>query len=128
MTLSKKEVESVLKLSPFERYQYFIKKVADYEELWTIVDDKNELALSEIDNNQMISLWSASEYIQSNLGDGWENCRSLKLDLDSFEQDIMPVIIENEYLLNVFSVNNKSGFVVSISEFIRDLNEELNNY
>jgi len=36
--------------------------------------------------------------------------------------------LENNYLINVFPMNNKTGFVVSLEEFERDLSEELKNY
>ena len=58
-----KEVESVSKLIPLERYRYFIKKIADYEELWTIIDENGDYALSDIDDIVLISFWSAKEYI-----------------------------------------------------------------
>ncbi|WP_318580752.1 hypothetical protein [Flavobacterium columnare] len=41
-------------LQPIERYKYFIKKVADYEELWTIVDVNGDYALSDIDDKTLI--------------------------------------------------------------------------
>ncbi len=40
----------------------------------------------------------------------------------------MSFIIENEYLINVFPIGNKTGFVVNINEFIKDLNDELEWY
>ncbi|WP_196893076.1 DUF2750 domain-containing protein [Aureivirga marina] len=128
MTIHHKEIENVLKLSPFERYKYFIKKVADIEELWTIVDENNKFSIAEIDNKKLISFWSAKEYIKSNLEESWENEIPFKMNLDYFESKIIPLIEEKELLINVFSINGKSGFVVSLREFIRDLNEELELY
>lgn len=45
--MNKKEIENVLLLGPFERYQYFIKKVADWEEFFTLIDEKGDYVLSE---------------------------------------------------------------------------------
>ncbi len=128
MTLNKMEIENVSKLDTFKRYKYFIKKVADFEELWTLIDENSDFALSEIDNHFFISFWTAEEFIKSNLDNGWKNHTPLKMSLNYFEENVMPVIQENNYLINVFPVNGKSGFVVSINEFVRDLNEELENY
>lgn len=52
MKLNKKEVESVSKLEPFKRYKYFMKKVADFEELWTVVDNNGDIGLSDIDERR----------------------------------------------------------------------------
>ncbi|MCL6265158.1 DUF2750 domain-containing protein [Flagellimonas myxillae] len=128
MNLNSKEIESVSKLEPFKRYNYFIKKIADFEEIWTIVDKHGELALSDIEENTLISFWTAEAFIKSNLYGNWENCIPFKITLDDFEDIFAPLIVDNNYLINVFPVNGKSGFVVNLDEFIRDLNDELEKY
>ena len=50
------------------------------------------------------------------------------LSLDEFESDIVPIIENKGYLLDIFPVSNKAGFVVTLDEFIHDLNVELSNY
>ncbi|MCH4828207.1 DUF2750 domain-containing protein [Flavobacterium columnare] len=61
--MNAKEIKNVSVLQPIERYKYFIKKVADYEELWTIVDVNGDYALSDIDDKTLISFWSAKELL-----------------------------------------------------------------
>lgn len=128
MKLHAKEIENVSKLKPYKRYEYFIRKIADFEELWTLVDNNEDLALSHVDEKIMISFWSTEDFITSNLDDNWKGFKPLKITLDNFEEKIIPVIEENDYLINVFPVNGRSGFVVSLNEFIRDLNEVLEQY
>jgi hypothetical protein len=128
MNLNIQEIKGVSKLNPYKRYKYFIKRVADFEELWTIVDENGDIALSYVDNKILVSFWTAQDFIKSNLSGNWKKCVPLKINLDNFESDTMPLIIENNYLINVFPINNKSGFVVNLDEFTRDLNEELKNY
>jgi hypothetical protein len=123
--MNPKEKENILKLNPFERYQYFIKKIADFEELWTIVDENGDYAISEVEGKNLISFWTIEEFIESNLGDGWENCKPIRLDLDDLEEDLFNLIASEGYLINVFPINGRSGFIVSLAEFKRDLNDEL---
>lgn len=123
-----KEIESVSNLEPYKRYQYFIKKIADFEELWTIIDENGDYALSDIDDKVLISFWSAKEYIASNLSEGWKNCKAKKLTLDDLEDEIFDLIASENLLINVFPINGKSGFVVDLDEFARDLSDELKNY
>ncbi|ASW73695.1 hypothetical protein IQ37_19550 [Chryseobacterium piperi] len=120
-----KEKENIIKLEPFKRYQYFIKKIADFEELWTIVNENGDYAISEVDDHSLISFWTAEEFILSNLDKGWENYRPLKICLEDLENELFKIIASENYLVNVFPINGKSGFVVSLEEFRRDLNEEL---
>jgi hypothetical protein len=123
-----REIESVSNLSPIERYKYFIKKIADYEEVWTILDENGDYALSDIDDKIFISFWSSKEFIYSNLDGGWEKCIPKKISFDDLENEIFDLIAVEGYLINVFPVNGKSGFVVELNEFARDLSEELKNY
>ena len=128
MKLNIKEIENVSKLEPFKRYQYFIKKIADFEELWTIVDKNGDIGLSDIDDKTLIPMWPKEAYIESCLEGNWKNHVSFKITLDDFEEKIISLISENNYLINVFPVGNKTGFVVNLNEFTRDLNEELEQY
>ncbi|WP_066439796.1 DUF2750 domain-containing protein [Chryseobacterium sp. CCH4-E10] len=123
--MNPKEKENILKLEPFKRYQYFIKKIADFEELWTIIDENGDYAISQIDDVEFISFWSAEEFIASNLDNGWENCKPLKITLEDLEENIFDVIAAENYLINIFPINGRSGFIVSLDEFTRDLQEEL---
>lgn len=126
--MNPKEFDNIINLTPFERYKYFIKKVADFEELWTITYSDGDYALSDVEDNIVISFWPKPEYITSNLADGWENCNSKKLTLDDLEDEIFDLIASQNYLINVFPVNGKSGFIVNLDEFARDLFEELKNF
>ncbi len=62
MGLNSKEIESVSKLKPFKRYKYFMKKVADFEELWTVIDNNGDIGLSDIDNNTLFPVWPKEPY------------------------------------------------------------------
>lgn len=72
MKLNKKEIESVSKLVPYKRYKYFIKKIADFEELWTLLDKDENIALSNIEDKTLVSFWTAKDFIESNLDDNWK--------------------------------------------------------
>lgn len=51
--MNNKEFEAVIKIPGPKRYEYFIKKVVDYEELWGLYDDG--WAITEDDQgNKMI--------------------------------------------------------------------------
>ncbi|MDC6384635.1 DUF2750 domain-containing protein [Flagellimonas taeanensis] len=128
MKLNIKEIETVSNLESFARYKYFLKKIADFEEFWTIVDKNGEIALSEIEDDTLMSFWTAEDFIKSNLFGNWEKYNPFKVTLDDFEDTLIPLIENNNYLLNIFPVDGKSGFVVNLDEFIRDLNNELEQY
>ncbi|TZG00041.1 DUF2750 domain-containing protein (plasmid) [Chryseobacterium panacisoli] len=120
-----KEIENILRLEPIKRYEYFIKKAADFEQLWTIIDQDGDYVISEIDEFNLISFWPAEEFVTLYLERGWDDCKPIKLTLDDLKENIFDIINSENYLINVFPVNGKSGFVVNLEEFNRDLQEEL---
>lgn len=128
MKLTNKEIELVLRLEPIERYRYFIKRVADAEKLYTLIGANGEFALAEVGGETLLSLWSALDFAQMNAAGQWKAFSVKELTLEEFEDDMMDLIQDNGWLLNIFSIDSKSGFVVDINEFARDLNEELSKY
>lgn len=126
--MNSKQIENILKLEPQKRYEYFIRKVADFEELWTIVNEDGDYALSSVYDKTLVSFWSAEEFIESNLEEDWSNCKALKLSLDDLTDVVLPYIADNDYLINIFPINGRSGFIVDLEEFSRDFTEELKKY
>ncbi len=128
MKVTQKEIESVSNLSSFDRYKYFIKRIADFEVMYTLVDERGRFAISEIEDNIMLSFWSAQEYAIINAVNEWQDYKVKKITLDDFENDVIDIISERNYLLNIFPIKNKTGFVINIDEFVRDLASEMEKY
>lgn len=123
-----KEIETVSNLEPFERYNYFIKKIADFEILYSLKSLEGNFAISETDDKYMFPIWSHEEFAKLNLNKEWENFEICEISLEELEEEIFHFVLENNYLINVFPMNNKTGFVVNLEEFKRDLSIELENY
>lgn len=119
------DLDKIQKLSSYERYVFSMKEIVDSKELWTIVDIKGDIALSVIDDKRVVSLWAYENFIESNIEGAWEECFPFKIKLEDFDNLITSLILENDYLINIFPINGMSGFVVSINEFIRDLKNNL---
>lgn len=128
MNLKTQEIESVIKLEPFERYKYSLKRIADNETLYTIKRDNETIAISDLDDEKLIPFWSAKQFAELNITDEWNEFYVEEISLDDFENEMVDFINENNFLMNTFPINNKTGFVVSLDEFIRDLNIELERF
>ena len=128
MNLKTQEIESVIKLEPFERYKYSLKRIADNETLYTIKRDNETIAISDLDDEKLIPFWSAKQFAELNITDEWNEFYVEEISLDDFENEMVDFINENNFLMNIFHINNKTGFVVSLDEFIRDLNIELERF
>ncbi|WP_309848020.1 DUF2750 domain-containing protein [Chryseobacterium sp. SLBN-27] len=102
-----------------------MKKVADWEVFFTLLDDEGQYVLSELDEYKLFPVWSAKEYAELCKVGGWENYEIKELNLNDLENEIIDFINQKDCLINVFPVYDKTGFPVDLQEFIRDLNEEL---
>ena len=128
MNLKTQEIKSVIKLEPFERYKYSLKRIADNETLYTIKRDNETIAISDLDDEKLIPFWSAKQFAELNITDEWNEFYVEEISLDDFENEMVDFINENNFLMNIFPINNKTGFVVSLDEFIRDLKIELERF
>ncbi len=128
MELTREHIEAVSKLSSEERYSYTIKRIADWEVMYTLSNAQDEIVWSELEGNLMVPFWTAPEFAEKCISSGWGNTQVKMITLDDFEQEIVDFLAEREYLLNIFPVGDKTGFVVDLLEFSRDLAAELENY
>lgn len=128
MKISEKEIIAVCQLDAFERYQYFIKRVADSEKMYSLIDNEGFWAMADIEDKTVISLWPAPEYALINAIDDWDGFLVKEIIIKEFEDDFINCIEKNNWLINIFSFKEKAGFVVDISEFARDLSEEIKKY
>lgn len=65
---------------------------------------KKVITLSDLDEFILIPFWSEEEFIGSNLDEGWENCKPLKLSLDDLENDLFEMITSENYLINLLCI------------------------
>ncbi|WP_276132893.1 DUF2750 domain-containing protein [Polluticoccus soli] len=124
---SEKEVESVIAMSAFDRYQYLVKQAAESEELYSLKKG-DEWALADVEDNVLFSLWPAAVYATREATSGWAGYEAKAISLEEFENTLLPLITKAGCMFNVFSVDGKLGFIVDREEFLRDLGEELEKY
>lgn len=122
------EIENIHSLSLTDRYYYCLKRIAESGQVWTILDADGSFTLAEIEQTTVISLWSAEAFIESNLTPDWADCVPFKLSLGVMEEILIPLIRQNNYRINVFPVDSRVGYIVSLADFITDLNAELEQY
>jgi len=71
--MNKNELENVLLLEPFKRYQYFLKKVANSEKLYSLVSKEGDWASSKVRGYHLYPLWSAEEFVLNCKIDEWSD-------------------------------------------------------
>lgn len=125
---NQKEIDRVSALQPFDRYQHTIKKVVDFEIAYTLSHSDGTWALAEVEGNTLVSLWPAATYAELNAVGEWQGYVPHAISLDELMTTRLDSFNQNDFLVNVFSINGKTGFVVSPDELRADLEEESENY
>ena len=120
--------KDIQQLSPQQRYQHFISTTAETGELWTLIDSDGSFALFEVEHNTVISFWPKEHFIESNLTPDWLDYIPFKLDMETLQDIVIPLIRQNGYFINIFPVDSRTGHITALDNFITDLNRELQGY
>ena len=109
---------------PSDRYKHFFKTISATNELWTLIDNDGSFALFEVNNTIVFSLWPDEASIESNLTPDWADYIPFKIDFNALEETILPIIRQNNYLINIYPVEGRIGHLVSLIDFVADLNTQ----
>ncbi|MEN6316564.1 MAG: DUF2750 domain-containing protein [Clostridiaceae bacterium] len=125
--MNNKEIESVSKLSGSKRYEYFIKKVADFEEVWGLYD--NGWAVGESsDGNINIPFWPKKEFAQLCSKEAWTGYLPKRITLEDFMNNWLPGMNRDNRKPAIFYTEEDKGVVIEITRLLNDLEEELMKY
>ncbi|MGG4403439.1 DUF2750 domain-containing protein [Paenibacillus amylolyticus] len=124
--MNQKEFESVINLPANIRYEYFIKKVVDSEEVWGLYE--NGWSVTEDDKgNKLLPFWPKKEFAEYCATDGWEIYSSKRMDLYEFIDDFLPNLKKEGFKPSIF-LNNADSAVLEVDILIEDLKTGLEKY
>lgn len=127
MADTRKKIENILKMTDDERYDYFIRKVADFEQIWGL-NDNGWALLGDNDGNQILPLWPEKEFAELCAVDQWKNYKPESIELNNFLEKWIPGMINDKTLINIFLIPGANGSVVSPPTLESDLEDELEQY
>ncbi|CAA7196727.1 DUF2750 domain-containing protein [Chryseobacterium potabilaquae] len=122
-----KKIANILKMTEDERYDYFIRKVTDFEEIWGLSDDGWAL-LGDDNGNQILPLWPEKEFAKLCAIDQWKDYKPESIELDNFIEKWIPGMINDKTLVNIFLTPDAKGTVINPNDLYSDLQEELEQY
>ena len=131
MKVSKQELEAVTALSPEKRYNYFVKRICDWEQVSTLYED-DYIVLNEAKNDKLyILLFPFKDFAEHYA----TNTREMKgVSYKSFELcELLETIVKKLQMNKVnhaliFPVADGYGLNVSMEDMVKDIQTELENY
>lgn len=129
LNISQKEIEAIMACPLDVRYQYTIKRIADTETMWTLGMDNQTFAIQKIREDYLLPIWYSKEFAIIFGSTFMKEYSCIPISLDNFEENVIDIICEKGYLLNVFPTPTEEiGKVVGINSFSKDLSKALNEY
>jgi hypothetical protein len=122
-----KQLETVFKLEPKERYGYLIRKVADFEKVFLIADKEGNYVTCGTDNSVVIPIWPELEFAQELIKTEWENCVVKMVELNKFIMWMDKLETEN-HLIAGFPNQKLNSIIVKPIEIKNHLIYECQKY
>lgn len=121
------EIKKVSALDAEGRYRYFIKRVADIEEVWSLGSDGWALA-GDDDGRQLVPIWPHPIYAERCATRAWAGYEPRLILLKDFLRKWVPGMKRDNRLAAVFQTEAGKGVPVEPDRLREDIETELENY
>ena len=127
--MNPKQYESVLALSSKERYSHFIGKVADWEQLWGLFNEKEGWLIREIqDDIKYFSVWPHPQYASEISKEFYPNYLEKEISLSEFMNHWLPQFESDKIKIGVFPNMEGDSWLMEPNDLLLDLQEECKLY
>ena len=127
--ISNEEFQALEKCNSEIRYTYTIKRIADAEALWYILDEDGYLIIQTDGNKKFLPVWSSKEYAQVFCVKGENNYKYSAITSETFQDSVIDYIKQNGILINVFPTKKEPlGKIVDLKTFIEEINYLAEDY
>ena len=126
-TPTEKEIQAVVALPGPKRYEYWIKKVADQQQVWSLWQDGWALS-GDAAGHELVPVWPHPKYAALCATEQWANHVPKVIDLEAWLEHWIPGIEKDARLIAIFPVPTDKGTPVEPRRLESDLREELSQY
>lgn len=127
MSMHPKELETTMQLPAKKRYDYFIKKIVDFEEVWSLRNEKGWVMSEDDYRVPRLHFWPTEDYAAYCAIDQWEKTVPEMIDLDDFIEEWSPGMLADGINPSIF-YNRNNSVSIEIQTLKEDIEEELKNY
>lgn len=122
------EFGKIIALSSEERYQHFLKKVADWEELWALSDGEGWVVQATSDNRPYITLWPHPEFAKDAVKRFLPGNEVEEIDFEFLLEQCIPLLKREGIAISILPNHEWQAVLLSADQFEADLREEMTNY
>ena len=125
--INRKEMDAVFALPGPDRYEHFVKRVADWQEVWGLASEGGWVMVGDSDGQQCIPFWPHAAYAKV-LSEEWRDSDPKVIDLSEFLTKWLPGMAKDRLRVAVFPTPDQKGVVVDPLRLKRDLESECEQY
>ncbi len=126
--VSDQEFESVLFLPGAKRYSYFVKKVADWEEIWSLRNQDGWVLFADPAGSGVVPVWPHERFAQACSEGEWQDCQPVVIELSVWMERWIPGMMRDKKKVAIFATPQDKGVVVEPDKLYVDLSEECEQF
>ncbi len=123
--LNDQEFENVMNLPGPRRYEYFVKRTADWEELWTLRGEDGFVLVGDDEGSEYVPVWPHRRYAEACATDEWAGLQPEAIALHDWLEVWIPGMTRDSRSVAVFPLPKGQGVVVSPERLKEDLEGEI---
>jgi hypothetical protein len=123
-----KELAAVIALPGADRYGYFVRQVADWEEIWTLRTSDGFVLVASTDERQLVPVWPHRRFAEAFAEAQWKGAEPAAIPLEQWLQAWTSGMNKDDRGIAVFPVPSGQGIIVTPDRLHDDLSEECSQY
>ena len=123
------EARAVAALAGPQRYEYFVKRVVDAQEIWGIGSASGWVMASDDDGGELFPVWPDAAYAESCCEGEWADAVPRSIALTEWIEKWLPGLAADARRVAVFPVSGGiRGLAVAPDRLLADLKSEADRY
>lgn len=126
--MHEKQISNLLKQSPKERYEFFIRYCAGFEEVWgLVVNEVNWIIFKDNEGDEIFPVWPHKDLAEKCIFDEHNDIGAIpkSITLQSFLEMCAPDMASQNVYFGVFYDTKRQGLVVTADKIKADLQREV---
>ena len=129
MGLPKQAIESILKLTAKERFEYSIKTIAGTEVIYLLDGKDDWICLQDDNGKEYLMIFPESEFAELSMEWNPQANSIDEMELENFLEDTIPMMVENDIKLAIFPLDEKTDTVIlDPIEFAKIINSHISEW
>ena len=127
--MNHQQYDNVLALSSKERYSHFIGKVADWEQLWGLYNEKDGWLLRATNENvEYLPVWPHPEYAKNITKEYYPEYNEEEISIYDFMSNLLPKLENDNVKIGVFPNPEGNTWLIEAKDLLQELEEECEQY